>query len=38
MQAIMETIFEVIYLAFAIFSGVFILIKKKGNTAYILLA
>ena len=34
----METIFEVIYLAFAIFSGVFILIKKKGNTAYILLA
>ena len=38
MQAIMETFFEFIYLAFAIFSGVFILIKKKGNTAYILLA
>ena len=38
MQAIMETIFEVIYLGFALFSGIYILLKKKGNTAYILLA
>ena len=38
MQAIMETIFEIIYLGFALFSGVYILLKKKGNIAYILLA
>ena len=37
MQAIMETIFETIYLLFALFSGVYLLIKAKGRLAYILL-
>ena len=37
MQAIMETIFETIYLAFALFSGVYLLIKSKGKLDYILL-
>lgn len=38
MQAIMETIFECLYLAFALFSGVYILVKSKGKLDYILLA
>ena len=37
MQAIMETVFETIYLLFALFSGVYLLIKAKGRLAYILL-
>lgn len=37
MQAIMETIFETIYLAFALFSGSFLLVKSKGRLDYILL-
>lgn len=37
MQAIMETIFEVIYLGFALFSGVYLLIKSKKRLDYIVL-
>ena len=31
MQAIMETIFEIIYLLFALCSGLFIMFKSKGR-------
>lgn len=37
MQAIMETIFEIIYLLFALCSGLYILFKSKGRLDYILL-
>ena len=37
MQAVMETIFESGYLLFALFSGIFLLIKSKNNLSYILL-
>lgn len=37
MQAIMETIFETIYLLFALFCGIFLLVKSKGRLDYILL-
>lgn len=38
MQAIMETVFETGYLLFALFTGVFLLIKSKGRTDFIILA
>ena len=38
MQAIMETIFETGYLGFALFAGIFLLIKGKGKTERVLLA
>ena len=38
MQAIMETIFETGYLLFALFAGVFLIIKSKGERQYVLLA
>lgn len=38
MQAVMETIFETGYLLFALFVGVFLLLKGKGKTEYVLLA
>lgn len=37
MQGIMEAIFESMYLAFALFSGVYLLIKSKGRLDYLLL-
>jgi len=37
MQGIMEAIFETIYLLFAVFCGVYLLIKAKGRLDYILL-
>ena len=38
MQAIMETIFETGYLAFALVSGIFLIAKSKGQLEYIVLA
>ena len=38
MQAIMETIFETGYLAFALVSGIFLIAKSKGKLEYIVLA
>ena len=38
MQAIMETIFETGYLLFALFTGVFLFVKGKGKTEFLLLA
>lgn len=38
MQAVMETIFETGYLLFALFSGVFLIVKGKGKTEFLLLA
>ena len=38
MQAIMETIFETGYLLFALFTGIFLIVKSKGRTEYLLLA
>lgn len=38
MQAIMETIFETGYLLFALFCGVFFLVKGKGQLQYVVLA
>ena len=37
MQAIMETIFETFYLAFALYSGVYLLIKGRGRLDYTLI-
>lgn len=37
MQGIMEAIFETIYLLFAVFCGVYLLIKAKGRLDYLLL-
>ena len=37
MQAIMETIFETGYLAFALVSGFFLIAKSKGKLEYIVL-
>ncbi len=37
MQAIMETIFESIYLVFALTSGIFLLVKSRGRLDYIVL-
>ena len=38
MQAIMETIFETGYLLFALFAGIFLIVKSKGKTEFVLLA
>lgn len=38
MQAIMETIFESIYLSFALFTGIYLLVKAHKRLDYILLA
>ena len=38
MQAVMETIFETGYLLFALFAGIYVIVKGKGKTEYLLLA
>ena len=38
MQAVMETIFETGYLLFALFTGIYVIVKGKGKTEYLLLA
>lgn len=38
MQATMETIFETGYLLFALFAGIFLIVKSKRKTEYVLLA
>ena len=37
MQGIMEAIFETMYLVFALFSGIYLLVKAKGRLDYVLL-